>query len=99
MNHNLKRALALVCTLAMLLTFVTPALAAENVIDVPVIGSAEQHTHAVAPVPAEAEESAAPVKLQSNPVITISTTELDVGTGTQDVDALSMKEMYQNVNI
>ena len=91
MNLNFKRALALVCTLAMLLTFASPALAAEDVVDVPVIGAAEQPTQAAAPATAAAEISvkpapaAAKAKLQADPTVTISSETVEVGTGTADV--------------
>lgn len=92
MNQNLKRIITVVCTLAMLLTITAPALAIEDVADVPVLDVSASEISIAAIAPAAAEPAAPVAELQEDATqtakITVESVDLKtkLETATKEVE-------------
>lgn len=98
MNQNLKRIITVVCTLAMLLTITAPALAIEDVADVPVLDVSASEISIAAIAPAAAEPAAPVAELQEDQTQTAKITVETVDLKTK-LEAATTKEVQVKLSI
>ena len=98
MNQNLKRIITVVCTLAMLLTITAPALAIEDVADVPVLDVSASEISIAAIAPAAAEPAAPVAELQEDATQTAKITVESVDLKTK-LEAATTKEVEVKLSI